>query len=303
MSGLRFMFAAVVVALCMPAFAYAQAPRLVVSAGDLFDVAPQSGRDIVEESAWIAQDLGGFEVYRDYELATLVPANVAEQVTQCRANADCLVDALFGRSVDYVLVVSTVMDGPTLVVHYELVDVQVGIRVGDTYAFLAGPTDFAALVAPCQEALDRAPDVFASPAAPVAPLPPPLNAPPTSPPTTPAASASALDGPSSVRRAGRITAAVGGAILFGGIVAGFSADEVQQQIQAEPHPRDELERLQQRGESRQRLANAAFGVGGAAVATGVTLVLVDALRSTDRADRRTVTIYPTLSGARIDLRF
>lgn len=286
----------------LPRAADAQAPRLVVSAGDLFDVAPQAGRDLVEESAWIAQDFGGFEVFRDYELATLVPATTAEQATRCGADASCLVDALFGRSIDYVLVVSTVLDGATLVVHYELVDVQVGIRVGDSYAFLTGPTDFASLVGPCEDALDRAPDAFVAPtpAPPVAPVQ--AVSPSLSRPMVVEARAT-RGGPTALRRAGRISASIGGALLFGGVLAGFSADEVQQQIQAEPHPRDELERLQQRGESRQRLANVAFGVGGAALATGISLIIVDAVRDGDSPPEYTLSIAPTGSGGRVTFEF
>jgi hypothetical protein len=285
----------------IPRAADAQAPRLVVSAGDLFDVAPQAGRDLVEESAWIAQDFGGFEVFRDYELATLVPAATADQATRCGADASCLVDALFGRSIDYVLVVSTVLDGATLVVHYELVDVQVGIRVGDTYAFLDGPADFASLVGPCEDALDRAPDAFVAPTP--APTAPPVQvvSPSLSPPVVEARPT--RSGPTALRRAGRVSASIGGALLFGGVLAGFSADEVQQQIQAEPHPRDELERLQQRGESRQRLANVAFGVGGAALATGISLIIVDAVRDGDAAPQYTLSIAPTGSGGRVALEF
>ena len=60
-------------------------------------------------------------------------------------------------------------------------------------------------------------------------------------------------------------------------ITGFWADDAQQEIQARPHPREELEELQAQGQSRQRLANATFAVGGVTLATGVTLLVVDRL--------------------------
>lgn len=272
-----------------------QGPRLVVVAGDLFDVSATEGADIVEESAWIVGDIGGFQVVRAYELEQWVTAEAAGATRSCGAVLDCHVAALFGTAIDYALVVSTVADQGDLVVHYELVDVQVGIRVGDEYAFLSGPTDFGALAGPCRAALQRTPVVPAP-----APTPPPA-APVAMPPATPYTATATPEraGPTTLRRAGRITAASGGAILFGGVLAGFSADEVQQEIQAEPHDRDELERLKARGESRQRLANAAFAVGAVATATGITLVIVDAVRGRD-AD---VALVPTVGGGSVRVEF
>lgn len=282
--------------LCLAPAAYAQSPRLVVVAGDLFDVSSTEGADIVEESAWIVGDVGGFEVVRAYELEQWVSADSASMTRACGASLECHVDALFGTSIDYALVVSTISDQGRLVVHYELLDVQVGIQVGDEYAFLSSVTDFAALTGPCELALRRtpvtAPTAPAPEPAPVAVAPPPVATLPVAPPPS-------TGGPSPVLRAGRITAATGGALLFGGVLAGFSADEVQQQIQSEPHDRDELERLQSRGQSRQRLANAAFIVGAVTTATGVTLVIVDRASGTG-AD---VAIRPALTGASVQIGF
>lgn len=265
---------------------------LLVAPGDILDIDPQAGADLVEESAWIAGD-AGFAVTRYYDADAAIAPGMSERLASCGAVASCYSSALSGSAIEGVLIVSVVGSGGDWVVHYEVVHIGRAMWVGDSYATLATTTDFPALVAPCNEALALLQSAPLVPApAPVPPqqathppLPPTQSAPaqsaPAQPapaqqgPIQPAARAAASVAP--LQRAGRITAATGGGFLFLGVLAGFYADDAQQELQARPHPADEVKRLQDQGRSRQQMANVSFAIGGVAVATGVTLLVVERL--------------------------
>ena len=260
------------------ASAHAQT-RIMVVPGDIYDVTFEEGSDIVEESAWIAGD-AGFDATRHYDADDALGFGMRDRIMSCGAVADCYATALAGTPIEAVIIVSIVASDGVWVVHYETVDVPRSMWVGDSYATLASPSDFAALVGPCEEALRHlsAPPVVAAPVvnAPAPPVQTPPQPEPQQQPILPPAPAQPRT-ITPLRRAGRITSASGGGLLFTAILAGFWADDAQQEIQARPHPREELEELQAQGQSRQRLANATFAVGGVTLATGVTLLLVDRL--------------------------
>ncbi|MFT4705692.1 MAG: hypothetical protein ACI81R_003403 [Bradymonadia bacterium] len=246
----------------------AHGQTVLVSPGTLFDVTAQEAADLVEESAWIALDQG-LSVVRVYELAHIAPE--FGPIAACGTDVVCYLP-LRNSPVTHVLITNIEGTDSGLRVTYELVDLQVGVIVASETDVLTSASDFIGLVAPESMALSSVPR--GQPAS----LGPPLVA-----PSTPARSG--YVGPmisdqepassGALRRAGRVTASTGGALLAGGILLGFAADETQQQIQATPHPQDELVRLQDQGRSRQRLANATLITGAVAIVGGVTMVLLD----------------------------
>ena len=284
---------------CLSATAFAQTPSIVVIPGMTDGVDPQASADLAEESAWIVQDHGGYEVFRWYQLEELADPATAAAVLDCYGDARCIGDALYGGGWDEALIVDMAPDGPGLFVTYTRVDVVVGEVTNGASARLVAPDDFGALVQPCFDALAPPPAV--------APPPPqiPLQVmvtdapqPPSAVTSTPGASRRQLG---SLGRAGRWTAISGGAIAAGGLLFGFAADDTQQDIQSSPHSRSELDDLQSSGRTQQTLANVSYIVGGLAIATGVTLVILDRGAESDGVAR--IEVAPAGRGARVGVRF
>lgn len=272
---------ALAVTLCASTVA-AQDYTMLVAVGENSGLTPQEHEDIVEESAYLVEDFGGFAVTRWYQL----PSDVV--LDDCGANASCYVDRLFASEYDYVLVVSAYDTGTEIEVGYQTIDTQVGILAAEEMAVLPQATDFAYLMAPCHEALKVTP-AWIAPIA-VAPVPPtttPVTTTPvtTTPVTTPNYEFPELDEPrmGQLGRIGAGTAAGGGALFLGGVLMGFSADDTQQEIQSEPHTRTRLEELQRKGESQQTVANVLMIGGGVVLATGITLLIIDHLGQDDDA--------------------
>ncbi len=256
----------------------AQDYELVVALGENYGLDPTAFEDIAEETAYIVQDFGGFAVTRWYQL----PPQTGTSIENCASNASCYVDRMFDSAYDYVLVVNAYNDGNEINVRYQTIDTRVGILATETEAFLPTVTDFPYLMAPCHDALKVTPD-WIDPG-PVVTIPEPVQAEiPTTPLPTYTFEEPERERMGQLGRIGAYTAGGGGALLVGGVLLGFGADETQQEIQAEPHSRERLSALQDKGRSQQTMANVFMIAGGAILATGVTLLIVDHLGGDDDA--------------------
>lgn len=90
---------------------------------------------------------------------------------------------------------------------------------------------------------------------------------------------------------------VGGAVaVTGGLLLGFAADSVQQEIQARPHERERLEQLQSRGQRRQVAGNVLLFGGGAAMGTGIVLRILD---RSNAAEAPQASVVPLRGGAAV----
>ena len=257
-----------------------QAPRLrlLVAGTPASGLSAKQAGDLVEESAYIADDFGLFAVTRTYQVEAVAGRDLARTVERCNGKESCLVPALSGSLFDYILLVqpSAARDG--VEVAYKMLDVRAGITAASTLARLPGPVEFAYLLSACQEALKATPDYIAPTAPPpVAMLQQPIAQPMfASEPTRPGISTPAW------------FYGGGAALLASGTLLGFSADDVQQELQARPHTAEKVESLQDEGESKQFYANLAFGLGAAALATGVVIQVLDAEEPhASRVDLRT----------------
>jgi hypothetical protein len=283
----------------------AQSPRgyrIAVVPGAVSGVSQRQGADIVEESAYLAQDFGGFEVVRGYQLEPYVGPELARAVGRCRGASRCYLDALFRSSFDYALVVNITRGDEGVRVVYEMLDVRVGLSALTTETALPAPTDFAYLMVPCHDALKSTPDwvepstpLPADALPPVALEPPPVAAArPTPPPLSRPLEAT---GPRRPVSTGAWVAGAGGAVMAGGLLLGFAADDTLQILQGSPRDRDEVTSLQAQGERQQLLANVALGVGGAALAGGVIMMLLD------RDAGGSVTVIPIERGVQVGVRW
>lgn len=258
--------------------ASAQNYQLLV-AGGANELDETQHSDIVEESAYIADDFGGYFVTRDYQLEGVVDSRVRRAIANCEDVAECYVNALFGSVFDYLLVVHTQYVGADVYVRYQTIDLKLGVQVALTEAYMPTPTEFPYLLAPCQAALkvtpnwiDRGPVVTA----------PPIIAPP--PPV--ALSPTRDQRPERFREpmrpmtiGGAAASGVGAGLLLGGLALGFASDDTLQEIQAFPHSSDELADLQRKGRTQQRAANGTMIAGATAIVVGVVLLIVDAKAS------------------------
>jgi catechol 2,3-dioxygenase-like lactoylglutathione lyase family enzyme len=90
------------------------------------------------------------------------------------------------------------------------------------------------------------------------------------------------------------------ALLFGsGTLLGFAADDVQQELQARPHTAARVTELQDEGEAKQTYANIAFGVGAAALASGVIFHVLDS----EDGKRSRLELRTDLRSVSLDWRF
>lgn len=267
--------------------ASAQGLALAVVPGVADGVTEQEWADIVEESAFLVEDFGLYTVNRYYEMEAIVGPDLAASVLACGPDSQCVADMLYGSIYAFALHVNLERTQWDVRVVYRLVDVASGTVSGEATAVMAAPTDFPALQVPCWAALRgervaapavaTGPTVPAQPTGPVVPQPPawPGDQNPGPPPQDLARPAPPRAPVSPMGRAGRITAAAGAALAVGGVLLSFAADDTLQTIQAEPHPRGELESLQQQGRNQQRMGNILMITGGVALATGITLVIAD----------------------------
>lgn len=268
----------------------AQGYDIMVLPGEVWDV--DSWEDIVEESAYLAEDFGGFRVNRWYQLQNFVDRGTEIQVSECARDYRCYVDSLFGVGLDYVMVVSLVREDEEVVVRYQTIDLALGALQAEEFAFLPSDDAFEYLLAPCHEALKVTPEwTTPVPIPSVVVAPPPVIAPPPEP----------VRQRSQLERIGTATAGGGAALFAGGILLGFAADETQQTIQSEPHPRSELESLQARGQRQQRTANALMIVGGTALAGGAGILIFE--RVTRDNDDVALSIETTLTSVRLHASF
>lgn len=276
--------------LCCASSAAAQSAtrlRLLVAGAPASGLSVKQAADLVEESAYIADDFGRYAVSRTYQVEAVAGRDLAGTVARCDGREACLVPALAGSLFDYLLLVqpTAVRDGVEVV--YRFIDIRAGIAASTTLARLPGPVEFAYLLGACQEALKATPDAIASS---IAPAPMFLQQQPMAAPVMFPADAMAQATPTYAWFYGSA------ALLFGsGTLLGFAADDVQQELQARPHTADRVTALQDDGETKQNYANAAFGVGAAALATGVIFQVLDsekphASRLKLRTDLRSVSL-------------
>ena len=263
----------------------------MVVPGELYDVTETEWQDIVEESAYLSEDFGGYTVERWYELAQYIGPDAEARLEYCAQDARCYADELFDTGLDYVLVVHVIHEADEFIVSYQTIDLAISRQVADQAAYLPDALAFEFLVAPCHEALKVTPEWTAPPAPLVVvapPLPPIVVVPP------PERRRAQLG------RIGTVAAGSGAALLTGGVLLSFAADETQQTIQSEPHERQELESLQTRGRRQVRLGNTLMAIGGVALIGGGTLLVVDHL---GRNDDASVSLSMTPSRVAIGARF
>ena len=262
----------------------------MVVPGDLYEVTDTEWQDIVEESAYLAEDFGGYFVERWYQLDRYVTADAESRLEYCGQNSRCYVDELFASGLDYVLVVSVFFNAPDFAIRFQTIDLATGAIVADEGAVLPSAQAFEYLVAPCHEALKVTPEwtTLARPAPLVEPAPmETIRVVPSPEPER-----------SSFATAGTVSAGLGAAFLTGGVLLAFAADETQQTIQSEPHERRELESLQARGQRQVRTANALMGIGGAALVGGAALLILDHLDNDDEEPVFSIGVSPVGVGIR-----
>ncbi len=276
-------------ALCWAGPAAAQgAPRLrlLVAGAPASGLSAKQAADLVEESAYIADDFGLYTVSRTYQVEAVAGRALATTVERCSGKESCLVPALSGSLFDYLLLVqpTAVRDG--VEVGYKLLDIRAGLTASNTLARLPGPVEFAYLLGACQEALKATPDYIAPS---IAPTPLLVQQQP--------ARAVMFAAEPAARATRPYTWLYGSAALFfgSGTLLGFAADDVQQELQARPHTAARVTELQDDGEAKQTYANIAFGVGAAALATGIIFHVLDtedgqASRLELRSDLRSVSL-------------
>ncbi len=261
--------------------------RLLVAGAPASGLSVKQAADLVEESAYIADDFGLYTVSRTYQVEAVAGRALATTVERCGGKEACLVPALSGSLFDYVLLVQPVAVPQGVEVSYKLLDVRAGLTASTTLARLPGPVEFAYLLGACQEALKATPDYIA-PSMAAAPL---LVQQPQ-----PARAVMFAAEPAAQATRPHTWLYGSAALLFGsGTLLGFAADDVQQELQARPHTSARVAELQEDGEAKQTYANIAFGLGAAALATGVILQVVDsenleASRLELRTDLRSVSL-------------
>jgi len=260
--------------------------RLLVVGAPASGLSVKQAADLVEESAYIADDFGLYTVSRTYQVEAVAGRALATTVERCSGKESCLVPALSGSLFDYVLLVqpTAVRDG--VEVGYKLLDIRAGLTASNTLARLPGPVEFAYLLGACQEALKATPD-YIVPSIPPAPA---LTQQPMAAPAMFPADARVQAAPTYAWFYGSAALMFGSATLLG-----FAADDVQQELQARPHTAARVTELQDEGEAKQTYANIAFGVGAAALATGVIFHVLDtedgqASRLELRTDLRSVSL-------------
>lgn len=274
--GVRGTFALIACMALLIVAPYAAAQTAAVLPMENRGVAETDFADIVEESAFLVTDHGALQPIRHYELADWVGQAMATQVATCGSDPECL-QPLYAAGVDFVVGVSARMGASGVQVRYELFRLEDAVRVADEAATPSDARDFAALPAALNRALDRrgGPALGIAAPAPAPPVVAPAYAPPAYTPS-PVAPVRRSDNPRGPLAPVAIaTGATGGALLLGGVLLGFAADDTQQEIQSMPHPADEVERLQKQGRSRQSAANALLISGGVLATTGIVLAIVD----------------------------
>jgi hypothetical protein len=260
--------------------------RLLVAGAPASGLSVKQAADLVEESAYIADDLALYTVSRTYQVEAVAGRELAGTVARCGGKEACLVPALSGSLFDYVLLVQPTAVREGVEVVYKLIDIRAGITASTTLARLPGPVEFAYLLGACQEALKATPDYIAPS---IAPAPVFVQQ---------QIQASVMFPADEEAQAARPYAWLYGsaALLFGsGTLLGFAADDVQQELQARPHTSDRVKVLQDDGAAKQTYANIAFGIGAAALATGVIFHVLDtedrqASRLELRTDLRSVSL-------------
>ncbi len=286
------LLSATVALLTIAPTASAQSYDIIVLPGEVWEV--DDWEDVVEESAYLTEDFGGYRVSRWYQLQNYVDRGTEIQVSECARDVRCYVDALFGVGLDYALVVNLVREDAEIVVRYQTIDLALGSMQAEEFAFLPSSDAFEFLLAPCHEALKVTPE-WTTPV----PVPQVVVAPPP-PPSVVVQPVEPRRQMSPFERIGTATAGTGAALFGGGVLLGFAADETQQTIQAEPHARRELESLQARGQRQQRMANALMIIGGTALAGGAGILIYERI---SRDDDVALSIETDLTSVRLRATF
>ena len=137
----------------------AQDYQIAVVPAMLDGVAQEEWENIVEESAYLVEDFGGFAVYRYYQLSERISERNAENVMRCEDDVDCYIDELFEEGAfQYVLAISVIDEGADISVRYQMIDIFEGFLAEDQQVSLPTVTDFPYLMVPCHEALKVTPE-------------------------------------------------------------------------------------------------------------------------------------------------
>lgn len=281
--------------------AAAQAADVLVVPGPVWDLDGQAAADIVEESAWIVDDLPEHSATRHYQLND----GLASELANCQGDPVCVTNTVQMSGLDLALIVSVEAVDDGVLVAYQSYEIRTGASVGEQTVAMSVANDFGVLPEGVELALAGwEPEPIAVSAAPQ-----------TMPVDTSGAFAteSVALRPSSrprplqelgpLGRAGTLTAVSGSALAVGGVLMGFAADNTQQTIQRSVHLEEDLSALQSQGQTQNMLSNVMLGVGGAAVISGVVMYLMDKKDEGERADRFDLGVDPVGRAVQVRARF
>lgn len=266
-----------------PSDSHAQGTRTVlIVQGTYSGIYDEDMADIHEETAYIAEDLGGYVVTRDYQITTIYGEQYYAELLACGGSAPCLAQTWASQHFDDLLVVNVFPSEDELHIYYDRIHSADGTSIARTIAYLPDTVSFSHLLAAVHDALNApapAPQlpVVEQPASPpVVVATPQIQQPATSEPEaepvyTEPEPAVALN---RQQRAGLGLSLTGAAALTGGVLVGFMADQTQEEIQSRPHPANEVEDLQRQGKAQAAIATTAIISGSALIIGGGILYLL-----------------------------
>lgn len=252
---------------------------ILIVQGTFNGVTVEEFADLHEESAYVAEDLGGFVVTRDYQLGGIYGEEIYAELLACAGSVPCLVQTWAARQFDDLLVVNVFRSGSEVHVYYDRVDVAEGRSIARTIAYLPDESAFSHLLAAAHDALRPPTTAPTEPAEVATPeTPPEVRRPVTPPPEAPVLTPR--------QRLGVGLSLGGTALLTGGVLLGFMADATQEELQSRPRPGNEVENLQQQGRAQAALATTALITGGLLIVGGGVLYVTGAERESSSSRSR-----------------
>ncbi|MCA9563114.1 MAG: hypothetical protein KC561_06475 [Myxococcales bacterium] len=225
----------------------------------------------------LVEQFGEFELRRQAEVESALSRIDREELRDCGSDTDCYADLLVPVGVDFILLVDVTDDGDEY--HAELTGVDLLNReiAGFQEGQFPEPGQAPFLLVPTFEAIGPLAEVDVrrgrrsaarsgsgrTDPEPARRDPEPVVEEPVQVPTTPVPD----DG--GVNVLATVLTVSGGVLVAGGVAMWLAADTKQEDIQAAPHPRIELEALQSDGETFGTVGTILFSVGIASVITGV----------------------------------
>ncbi|MBN1945916.1 MAG: hypothetical protein JW797_09575 [Bradymonadales bacterium] len=289
--------------------ASAQAPaRLGVV---LSDGAGLSDRDLGQFQAGVEQiisDYGGFELVGWDQVAGALDASERRSLTRCGTDASCLAGLLYPLDVDLGLHFRIDPDAQGLVTTITGLNFRDGRVETVQDGFLPGSADTMFLLVPIHEALGVMATVDVQRGVARA--------------TEPRQETRRTDGQDQRRDEPELREEIGepggtnvlamsleiggAAVMATGIVFWVLADDTLQEIQAEPHPAQEVSDLQSKGDTYQLIGNIAVATGAVVMVTGLVFDLLKigaprsgGTRSADNQEWRRFGLSPIPAGASI----